>query len=225
MIRNLKVLGLALVAVLAMSAVAASMASADAFTSEKSPVLLTGKQIAPGDVFTTTAGTVKCKEVSYKATTGTPTTTISATPTYPAKTASGEQNCTGFGFPAEVTTNGCTYLFHLGAATTGTLDIVCPAEKEITVTAVSAGTDKCIVHVPAQVGLATITYRNSGGSLSTRELEVEANIGGLTYTHTEGTGIGRCTPGHSATGTYTGKAIVTGEEDGSPFAHVGIFLS
>jgi len=229
MIRNLKVLGLALVAVFAMSAVAASMASADELTSESSPVQLTGKQIAPGDVFTTEVGTVKCKEVSYKATTATPTTTVTATPTYPVKALDGTQNCTGFGFPAEIHTNGCTYLFHIGVATTGTLDVLCPEGKEITVTAIGTGTNKCTVHVPAQSGKATITYRNVG-SLTTREIEVEANITTLTYSWNKGTGLGACskeekTTGEKGTGTYTGKALITGEKDNGGTEHVGIFLS
>jgi len=229
MIRNLKVLALALVAVFAMSAVAASMAFADSFTSESSPVQLTGKQVGEGDTFTTEVGTVKCKEVTYKATAATPTTTITATPTYPEKTTGGVQNCTGFGFPAKVETNGCRYLFHVGAATTGTLDIVCDPEKEITVAATSVGVTKCIVHVPAQTNKGVVTYKNTG-SLTTREVEVEANITGLTYTWTKGTGLGACTvaekaEGESSTGSYTGKALITGEKDNGGTEHVGIFLS
>jgi len=225
MIRNLKVLGLALVAVFALSAVAASAASADSLTSESSPVVLTGKQVGAGDVFTLTAGTAKCKEIKYTATTTTPTTTVSATPSFPAKTASGEQNCTGFGFPSETITNGCTYLFHIGAATTGTMDVVCPAGKEITIVSSSAGTTKCTVHVAAQSGLGTVTYRNVG-TLTTREVELEVNLTNVKYSHTEGTGLGKCTSGAAVNGSYVGKALITGEEDKAlEPKHVGIFLS
>jgi len=140
MIRNLKALGLALMAMLVMAAVAASAASADDFTSESSPVTLTGKQTGGGDVFTSTAGTVKCKEKKYTATgVATPTTAVTVTPSYPAKTVGGELNCTAFGFPAEVHTNGCTFRFTVGATTTGGLEIICPEGKEITATAVAAG--------------------------------------------------------------------------------------
>jgi hypothetical protein len=223
MIRNLKVLGLALVAVCAMSAVAASMASADTFNSVGGvAVSLTGKQTGTGDVFTTTAGTVKCKEVTYTGTSTSGVTTVTGVPSYPAKTAGGEQNCTGFGFPAEINTNGCKYLFHIGAATTGTLDVVCEAGKEITVTATSGATVKCIVHVPAQTGLGTITYKNTGSG-TTQEVEIEANVSGLKYKHTAGSGLGACTTGEASAGTYVGKAIVTGETDGGS-THVGIFL-
>ena len=222
MIRNLKVLGLALVAMLAMTAVAASAASADDLTSETSPVTLTGKQTGAGDVFTTTAGTVKCKEVNYTATSvATPTTTVNAVPNYPEKTATMEQNCTGFGFPATVATNGCTYRFTIGGATTGGLDIICPVGQEITVTAVGAGTTKCIVHVGSQNLAAGMTYSNTGAG-TTREVNIAANlVGTLAYKHTAGTGVGACTTG-SGSGSYSGAGIVTGENGGT---HVGIFLS
>jgi hypothetical protein len=223
MIRNLKTLGLALVAVCAMSASTASMAFADTFTSEGGvAVTLTGKQTGAGDVFTTTAGTVKCKEISYAGTSKSGVTTVTAVPNFPMKTTGGEQNCTGFGFPVEITTNGCSYLFHIGGATTGTLDVVCEAGKEITITAAAAGIAKCILHVPTQSGLGTITYKNTGAT-TTREVEIEANLSGLKYKHTAGTGLGSCSTGSATTGTYVGKAIVTGETDGGS-THVGIFL-
>ena len=225
MIRNLKVLGLALVAVFVMSAFATSAASADSLTSESSPVTLTGKQVSSGDVFTLTIGTAKCKEIRYTATMSTPTTTFSLTPSFPVKTTGGEQNCSTFGFPGEIHTNGCTYLFHIGAATTGTLDIVCPEGKEVTITAGTAGTTKCTMHVPAQSSLATVTYKNVG-SLTTREIELEFNITNIKYSHTEGTGLGKCATGSATTGSYVGKALLTGEEDKAlEPKHVGIFLS
>jgi hypothetical protein len=186
-------------------------------------VTLTGKQTGGGDVFTTTTGVVKCKEVSYTtASVATPTTAVTTTPNYPVKTAGGEQNCTGFGFPATVETKGCTYRFTIGAATTGGIDIICPEGSEITVTAVSGITDKCIVHVPAQNIAAGITYSNTGSG-ATREIDITANIAGtLAYKHTAGTGVGACTPGSAANGSYTGAGTVTGESGG---VHVGIFLS
>ena len=223
MIPNLKVLGLALVAVLAMSAIGASVASADDLASDSTPVTLTGKQSGGGDVLTTTAGTVKCKEINYTATNvATPTTTVDVTPNYPEKTSGGEQNCTGFGFPATVATNGCTFRFTIGEATTGGFDIICPAGQEITATARSAGVTKCIVHIGAQNIAAGITYSNTGAAGTTREIDITANLAGtLAYKHTTGAGIGDCTAG-SGSGSYTGAAIVTGENIGT---HVGIFLS
>ena len=222
MTRKLKTLGLAFIAVLAMSAAATSAASADYLTAETAFVSLTGKQTGAGDVFTTTAGTVKCKQASYKTPFPEPTPTpwVTVTPSYPAKTSGGEQNCTAFGFPAEVTTNECSYKFWLGAGTSGTVEVVCPIGKEITVTAVSAGTTKCVVHIGPQTTFG-ITFSNIGAG-TTREINVAAAIfSGLSYKHTAGSGIGSCTSG-SGFGSYTGSAVMTGESVGT---HVGIFLS
>lgn len=217
MIRNLKMFGMAIVAVFAMSAVAASMASADSFTAEKAPVTYTGNQ-SEANVFTTTVGTVKCTVTTFKGTVNsTSTTTASVTPTY--------SGCTAFGFPADIEVNGCEYLLHVGAATTGTVDVVCPVGKEITVVATTSATNptpKCIVHIKAQSGLGTVTYSNVGTG-TTREVLVSVNVSGIHYTHTPGSGLGACpTEGTSTTGTYTGSVLVTGE---SGATHVGIFLS
>lgn len=223
MTRKLKTLGLAFMAVIAISATAASAASADWLTGETAFVSLTGKQTGAGDVFTTTAGTVKCKQASYKSpfAESTPAASVTLTPSYPAKTSGGEQNCTAFGFPAEVTTNGCEYEFWLGPATFGSVEVFCPIGKEITVTAVSAGVTKCVVHIGHQANFG-ITYSNTGAG-STREMNMAASIvNTLDYKHTAGSGVGSCTSGSSGSGSYTGSAIVTGESVGT---HVGIFLS
>ena len=218
--RNLKAFGLALIAMLAMGAVAASAATADEFTAEKYPVVLTGNQDGQTDIFTTTSGTVSCKTVSYTGTVSGPTTTVTVTPKY--------TECTGLGFPAEVHMNGCDYLIHIegGSSTTSKVDIVCPPEKEITVTAVAAGTTKCTIHVPPQNGLTHMNWTNvqkEGTGPSTREVTGHIEITNLTYKHTEGTGLGKCTTGHGI-GSYKGKATVTGENHAGT-EHIGIFFS
>jgi hypothetical protein len=223
MIRNLKFLGLALVAVLAMSAVMAGAASADEFKSEKAPVTLTGTQGATLDTFSTHAGNVKCTTATYKGTQSTTsTTTIQVAPTY--------SGCTFVGLNSTITTNGCEYLFHVPATagvTTGTVDIVCPGTNEITVTAPNPalGKAKCIVHVPPQTGLGVVTYSNLGSG-TTREVKVEVNLTGLKYSQTAGVAeSGNCeTKDNTTTGTYVGGATVTGEVDGGT-EHIGIFLA
>lgn len=222
MIRNLKALGLALVAAFAMSGVAASAASADSFTTEKAPVNVTGTT-DPGttESVVTTAGSVTCHGVYIGTVSNVSTTTIEVAPTY--------NNCTALGFPGSVVhVNNCKYVFHINSAagvTTGTVDIVCPAGEELTVTALSAGTLKCTIHIGTQTDLSSVTY-TSVGSGTTREVTVNVLITNLKYKHTSAgaTGLGKCTKGSATNGTYSGKAIVTAREDpGSN--HVGIFLS
>jgi hypothetical protein len=226
--RNLKVLGLALVAVLALGAMVASAASADDLTAESYPATLTGTQEGVDTLTIPEVGTTACEGTTYHGTISAATTAQSVTPTYPPPTA--PKHCLSLGFPAEVHTNGCTYTLRVGVGvTTGTVDIVCPAGKEITITVnvPSPMVLKCTIHLPPQTGKATLTYKNVG-TLKTREVTVEANVTGLTVTTTKpsgGGGIGACPEKTTNAAKLEAKAIVTGEKETSPFEHVGLFLS
>lgn len=223
MIKNLKVLGLALVALVALSAAMASAASADNFTATEAPVTVTGEQDGGAvlDKFTVDGGTVECKKTTYVGTSAVVTfSTLTVTPTY--------HECTFIGLAATVNMNGCDYLLHINTAagnTTGTVDIVCEAGKEITVTAPSVGTAKCIVHIPPKVGLGTITYSKVGAG-TTEEVTGVINIAGIGYSQTAGEGLGKCASALNTTnGTYVGKAIFTGENDSATFVkHIGLTL-
>ena len=220
MIRNLKFLGLALVAALAMSSVVASMASADVITSEASSTTLTGGQEGT-DVFQVHGGEIKCTTVKYTGSIASnPASFATVTPTY--------SGCTFAGLAATVNTNGCSYKVNVTAGagiTTGTVDVVCAEGKEITVTAPSIGTAKCIVHVPAQTGLTSGTAANVG-TTTTREITLTIAINNIKYNQTAGTAeTGNCATADNTTGgTYNGKALVTGE-NAAGTAHLGIFLS
>jgi hypothetical protein len=215
MIRNLKVLGLALVAVFAMSAVAAGAASAEkyAFHSAGPFTTLTGTQAgATNDVFTTDGGKVTCNTATYHGTIeAEETTTISLAPTY--------SSCTlePFG-SAVVSTNGCTYLIHAETRvgendyTTNT-DIVCPAGKEITVVGTLFGTTKCTIHIPAQnlgTGI-TVTNATSAGGVS--DIQAHISFSNIKYTETAGSGFGACTStSGTANGAYSGFATISGDD-------------
>ena len=217
--RYAKALGLAFVAMLALSAVAATAASADDFTAEKYPATLTGTN-DPGfqDEFSSTVGTFRCTETKYTATIAGPTTSLTASPSF--------SGCAAFGFPVVIDMNGCTLKFNVGAGTTGDVDLVCPAGAEVTMTANSAGTTKCTEHIKAQSDVAgTVTYSNIGVG-ATREITVSSALSGIDYAHTAGTGIGKCTAGSGVNGTLNAKVILTGENDGPVFTeHIGVFMS
>ncbi len=218
MIRTLKFLGVAAIAALAMSSMMASIASADDLTAESYPTTLTGNDDEVDTIFSVDNGPIKCTTSDYDATITGPTTTITVTPTV--------SGCTFAGLAASVNFNGCHYLLHIngGGLTTGTVDIVCSG-KEITVTAPTVGTAKCVVHVPAQTGLGTGTGTNIGTE-TTRELTLHLAITGIKYSQTAGTAeTGNCaTADNTVNGTLAGKARITGEVDGGT-THVGIFLS
>lgn len=207
-----------LAVVLAMSAVAASAASADEFTAEQYPLQITGSG-EPGQVdqIILTSGTAACKKTTYAGTVSAPTTTVTVDATY------GE--CTAFGFPSTVHMNGCQYLFHLngGSSTEGKADLTCPAGKEVTVTSLSAVTIKCTLHFPAQSSIGTIQFTNIGAG-PTRELTLTMNLTSIKYSHTKGTGLGSCVEGTAFNGTLAAKGLVTGENHLGT-QHIGIFLS
>ena len=217
--RNAKLLGTALLAILALSAVAATMASADEFHSEKELTTLTAKQesgVGGVNILKTTAGSAECKTATFHATVNKKTTTtITATPIY--------KECTCIGIVCTVNMNECDYLLHITPAnvqTQGSADLVCPGVKEVTLESA-----KCIIHIKPQTDLTTITYTNSGvPGGNTREITLDLNITNIAYSHTKvGEGIGSCTSGTGTTGSLTGKVEVTGEEDSGP-NHVGIWV-
>lgn len=214
MSRNLKILGLALVAVLATSAIAAA-AGAQAVTPEFHLTAGSGTGTAKGssndNVFTVEGGNVKCTEKASVPgaqfeVTGQPLTSTTAVvvPIY--------KNCKAFGVEATVAMEGCTYLFHLvegSSPPTAKVDVVCPTGKSITVSAPSL---PCTITIGAQTGLEHVTFTNSGG---TEPTDITANIAigespkkAITYTKT-----GAGCPGGAGTGTngkYTGTVTLRG---------------
>jgi hypothetical protein len=162
MIRNLKVLGLALMAVFAMAAVTASAASAqNALITSDGPVTLTLEETGteanrltafgaftecPGSKYTghlvtteaQTSGKRHSEAAIGKNLIPVPATTATITPHY-------KQPCKGsLGTVMTIDMNGCDYVLHSGP-TTGvqppegatyetTMDIVCPPNKTITMT-------------------------------------------------------------------------------------------
>ncbi len=138
MIRNLKALGLALVAVLAMGAVVGSAtASAASFHSEKETTILTGTSVG-NHVFSSGSLAVTCTHATFKGTskgTGSAgnftTSTLTLHPTY--------EGCSDnvFGGTDTVDTTGCNYVFNATTNGTGHLpsNIECTAGYSIKVTA------------------------------------------------------------------------------------------
>jgi hypothetical protein len=205
MIRNLKALGLALVAVFAMSAVAASAAQATNGTFSWDPST-TGFTVeadpsTPSQLFTVktkTNATVEstCDEVSANLNLpeGTSSETLTATEIVysDSGTTPTENACTGHLGEVEevsqVNMHGCHYKFHAGTTvgsmenmeTEGTADIVCP--EGVAGVTVTAGT--CTVTVPPQEGVGPVFYRTAT-TPNTQEREegkredvtVEARIG------------------------------------------------
>lgn len=161
MIRNLKALGLALVAVFAFSALSASAASAQSeqgTLTADGPVTLTGEETGTlfQNAFTNSLGKVTCDGSTYtghKVLTHSETTAGKEHELLPSGSTSAtitphySTHCTAHiavlgTRPATVTMNGCDYVFDIGSTTPAgntlgtygvSADLVCPPEKDVEV--------------------------------------------------------------------------------------------
>jgi hypothetical protein len=208
MTRNIKVLGLALVALLAMSALA-STASAQ-FESEAESTNLTVSFSSMQKIAPSEGGVAfECNTIKTTGTqTGKANTTITISPSF--------SNCENFvGASTTVTMNGCKFVFHAAkGSTTGTMDIECETSKVIELEAGNI----CRYTIGTQTGLSSVNFKNTGSG-TTREVIVEPNVKGIIVARV--TNHFFCPAGGSI-GTYTGSFIMTGETAGG--THVGIFV-
>jgi len=217
MIRKFKALGLALVAVFAMSAVVASAASATSGTlTTTGNVTATAEQVGE-HVFTLTShpvsggfATTKCKKAHFKGvgTVATGATSVTVTPEY--------KECTAFGLPATITHEECNYVLKTGTPVNATewhvtTDVVCPAGKAIKIVA-----QTCEVTVGSQTGLATSTVANGAGG----HLTLNTNISKIKYTVVkDGIGCPLAKTGAFEDGHYVGTSTVKGLDAlGNPVA-------
>lgn len=212
MIRSIKVLGLGLLAALAVSASAAPAASANpSFHSEFAGIFLTGGQTGiVANTLTTDLGEMKCNVARFDGSQGPmTTTTMTLKPTY-AECKVGMQN-------AVVTLNGCRYTFHLEEQTEpieARMGIECPQGEEIEI-----DTAECTIKIPPQPPLKEVTFTNEGEG-TTRSVVADLNVEEIHY---EEVGAG-CASEEETTenGTYTGLITIKGED--SEEHHVGIWV-
>lgn len=203
MIRNLKVLGLALVAVAALTAVSASAASAASFHSLQEPTTLKGSAVT-NQVFTTPTGTVTCTNVSLvgDSVTKKTTETVTAHPNYTGCSAKiGESNVSAF-----VDFTECDYSFPSATNGEGMAEptINCPAGQaiHIKVTALKAN---CYT-IPGGQTLNGVRYDNTNKGSGSGDIDVVATVTGITA---EKAGI--CGSGTVNNATYEGSVTVQGE--------------
>jgi hypothetical protein len=200
MIRNLKVLGITVIAVFATAAVMASAASAAEFHhtgGEENARTMASNAGQGAHVFTAgLIGSISCNTATFTGTAFLPSTspTVEVSPSYSGCTFLGISN-------VEVKMEGCTYEFYVeGPPFKGKVVIKCPAGKKINFTA-----SGCKVEVGPQT-VNSASYTN----LENETVKVSSNVTGITYT-----GSLTC-PGATGThsdGTYTGSAIATAETE------------
>jgi hypothetical protein len=171
--RKFKAVGLALVAVFAMSAMIASPASATEFTAAKYTTTFHGEQPAgQKHVFEVNGANVECNTATFSGQIAGPTTNLTVTPNY-----GGAGGCTAFGLNATVTVpSTCDFVFHTEASgLNGTVDVECTGAPITIDTALNT----CNTHVASQTGLKGVSYKNNG-----EHVDVDAKVTGITATVT-----------------------------------------
>jgi hypothetical protein len=193
---RIKFAGLALMAVVAMSAVATASASAHEFISKPAVQNISAGQ-SKEHVFTVEGKTVKCTTAKF---TG-KTTAEKATEQRVKFEYSG---CTAFGFVgATVKANGCEYNLHANGET----DVVgCEAGKGIEVIAGS-----CVVTTVKQNGIKGTEYATVEGPKNKRN-SIRAEIKDKSIkVNSNGAGVCPSKKTEAAVGEYSGQSISEGE--------------
>jgi hypothetical protein len=109
--------------------------------------------------------------------------------------------------------NGCDFRLHAGTFIGAT--VICPPEKQITVTAIVVGVLKCTIHIGTQDDLKGITIQNTKEP-TPDDIDVSFGIlSQIKYTSTPGEGLGKCTETQVGTdGSFQGKVTVQGTAGG-----------
>lgn len=193
--KRFSIIGLALLAALALSAVAgAAGASASQFRAQQYPATITGTQ-GTAQKLNLNGTTIKCSNTTATATAASASSTLELTPAY--------SGCTIGGLAATSSSNGCQLTYAStseSAPLTGTLGVKCGAGAAIEF---KQGT--CVFSIPAQSGVGGLEFTNAGTG-STRTVTTTYGVSGLSYT--AGSGCG--SPGSFSNGTLTGSSVLKG---------------
>jgi len=208
MIRNLKVLLAAAMAVGVLGALSASGAQAAEFHCSVEPCRVTVKPDGTGKTAHQVI-TIKVGSQTFSTTCNTITGEgTSSTKTFKELTLTNivGAECSIQGEAANLTMNGCHYLMKVTGASTGSLTIICPAGKQIE--AGTNGGSGCIYNIPAQGPLNGFKFHNNEAKT---EITVETSITGMAVTiNNKCYGIKE---GPAEAEFTTGNTILTSETD------------
>jgi|SRR5215207_4083323 len=219
MIRNLKALGLALVAVLAMSAFAASASQAKNLTTEtgKYPATITAGQKTLHE-FTVSGRVVTCATASFTGTLSAASKELTVAPTY----TTCHTVVFGETWPVTVTTNGCHYL--LTNTPENQIHLTCAAGQGIEIHIYTshanhtAGTSVCTYKVDPQTISTGVSYENTatGSPGGKGAVDIKAAASPIVTTRTGGSELlcGPATQNATYTGVASGHATIAGVDQG-----------
>lgn len=220
MTRKLKTLGLALVAVFAMSAMTASVASATDFVTVSGGGTAWATGVSHDNVFKITSPkiNVTCTTASFTATLTNGSSSIAALASYvgkvPSETPHGTK-CNGT-VESTIDMNDCEYKLagNTSGSDGGTDDkvwIVCPVGKKIIITGPG-----CEITIPEQTPTeGGVTYKTEPTHPGGSAIKLTATVTAITW---ESHGslcplVGLGNPGHGQNADYNGTVIVTGWGD------------
>jgi hypothetical protein len=204
---SIRTLAMAFIAVLALSALGISTASAAQFTSTSSPVTMFGKQGASqGHKFTIEGNNASCQEVKFESgSTATPTPTVALGLTYTNK------KCENFKFTKEqsyIEPNGCKFeLLQPNISLEGNVAIRCASGKSIKIVGANFSVCEVLIGESGNTNLAKAVYTPLGAG----KFEVNFNLTGITaekkedFLTCELNGVGIVT-----TATFSGKVTIEG---------------
>lgn len=197
--RKLTILGTSFLAILVLSISQSSIAAAEEFHGEESPLTLSGSQTTT-NIIQTDAGEITCKKATFTGTTsGVTTTEQELAPAFE------ECHAIFFGITIGISLdmNGCHFYLRWHIPPVG---IRCPKGKKIELTAPGCTTS---IEESGNEGLSSATYTNEGTG-SGRSLIVDLNITNITYEETP-SGTNTCASANKLTtgGKYTGSFTVS----------------
>jgi hypothetical protein len=201
MSRQLKLLGLAVLALIATSAITATGAQAGLFTAGAYPATVTGSSVG-AHILHTEIGNMECKP-TFDGVLEAPAAELTLVPAYATSCEIGMKE-------VHVTNNGCDFKLHAGETleedkVEGTMDIVCPEGKAMDFEITSNPT--CHLTIPGQAGLAGLTYTNR---TMAKDVDLDFSIGGIAYRLDNNCAV----VGNFANGTYGGISTLKADHEG-----------
>jgi hypothetical protein len=202
MSRQLRLLGLALLALAASGAMTATGAQAGIFTAGAYPATITGANVGPHEL-TTELGVMKCG-LTLHGNLPEPRAEATVVPTFGT-------SCKIGGNVVHVFPNGCDFVLHAGNTIEmhvvgGWMDIKCPAGSNIDFEITSMPV--CHMTIPEQLGIGPVTYTvNTAGE----DVDADFNIvEGLIYRLDAGCLV----EGLFNTGSWVGTTTLTADNGG-----------
>lgn len=203
---KLKAAGLALVAMLALSAMLAATASAK-YDSEKEVTALLGTSEG-ASTFATDFGNLVCQHTEL---TGLQTGTAVGGGVFTSNhwTLHGTyKECKALGFNATVDTTGCDTTFTPPTKTEFTgphavVDLIKSGPAACDINIVAAG-GLCSINIPEQTEMGLVDFMNEGAG-ATRDVTIDKTTTSIDYT-----GVGGFCSGSGTNGTFKGTATVKG---------------